>query len=82
MAGSGKTTLVQQMTAYMGAQKHNGYVINLDPAVHNLPYDPNIDIRDTVRTQCSLLYTRCHQEPTVHGPVRSAHACPSTLDAS
>ena len=49
MAGSGKTTLVQQMTAYMGAQKRNGYVINLDPAVHNLPYEPNIDIRDTVR---------------------------------
>lgn len=26
----------------------NAYVLNLDPAVANLPYIPNIDIRDTV----------------------------------
>ncbi|PXF43452.1 GPN-loop GTPase 1 [Gracilariopsis chorda] len=25
------------------------YVINLDPAVYELPYDPNIDIRDTIK---------------------------------
>lgn len=48
MAGSGKTTLVQQMNAYMSMHKKAGYLINLDPAVRTLPYDPNIDIRDTV----------------------------------
>lgn len=26
----------------------NAYVVNLDPAVSNLPYIPNIDIRDTI----------------------------------
>ena len=25
-----------------------GYILNLDPAVSNVPYEPNIDIRDTV----------------------------------
>jgi GPN-loop GTPase len=49
MAGSGKTTLMQQMNAYMGMTKKVGYLINLDPAVLKLPYEPNIDIRDTVR---------------------------------
>jgi hypothetical protein len=48
MAGSGKTTLVQQMNVYMSTHKKAGYLINLDPAVRTLPYDPNIDIRDTV----------------------------------
>lgn len=25
------------------------YVVNLDPAVHSLPYEPNVDIRDTLK---------------------------------
>lgn len=48
MAGSGKTTLIQQLNAYMHQHSMNGYLINLDPAVTHVPYDPNIDIRDTV----------------------------------
>lgn len=28
---------------------HGAYVINLDPAVYELPYEPNIDIRDTIK---------------------------------
>jgi hypothetical protein len=53
MAGSGKTTLVQQINSYMGIHKKVGYLINLDPAVRSLPYDPHIDIRDTVRSYLS-----------------------------
>ena len=78
MAGSGKTTLVDQLSLYLDEndeeqleesveEKVNklsinddnddsddddepgAYVINLDPAVYEVPYEPNIDIRDTVK---------------------------------
>lgn len=48
MAGSGKTTFVQRLTAYLHSKKSPPYVINLDPAVHEVPFPANIDIRDTV----------------------------------
>ncbi|XP_065659591.1 GPN-loop GTPase 1 isoform X2 [Hydra vulgaris] len=48
MAGSGKTTFVQRLTSYLYSKKTPPYVINLDPAVHEIPYPANIDIRDTV----------------------------------
>lgn len=48
MAGSGKTTFVQRLTAHLHSQSSPPYVINLDPAVHEVPFPANIDIRDTV----------------------------------
>lgn len=36
------------MTSHLHSQKKPPYVINLDPAVHELSYPANIDIRDTV----------------------------------
>ncbi|XP_053741305.1 GPN-loop GTPase 1 isoform X2 [Synchiropus splendidus] len=48
MAGSGKTTFVQRLTAHLHTRKCPPYVINLDPAVHEVPFPANIDIRDTV----------------------------------
>ncbi|XP_031556285.1 GPN-loop GTPase 1-like [Actinia tenebrosa] len=48
MAGSGKTTFVQRLTAHLHSKKTPPYVVNLDPAVHEVPYPANIDIRDTV----------------------------------
>ncbi|CDW57006.1 ATP bind 1 and RrnaAD and FPL and C2 domain conta ining protein [Trichuris trichiura] len=48
MAGSGKTSLVQRMCSYLNSQKCRPYAINLDPAVRNVPFPVNIDIRDTV----------------------------------
>jgi hypothetical protein len=49
MAGSGKTTLMQRLNAHLHAEKRAPYVLNFDPAVANLPYTANIDIRDTVK---------------------------------
>ncbi|XP_077815956.1 GPN-loop GTPase 1 isoform X1 [Macaca mulatta] len=49
MAGSGKTTFVQRLTGHLHAQGTPPYVINLDPAVHEVPFPANIDIRDTVK---------------------------------
>jgi len=50
MAGSGKSTFVQRLNAHLHALSPPAppYVVNLDPAVTNISYEPNIDIRDTV----------------------------------
>jgi len=48
MAGSGKTTLMQRLTMHMFENNLSSYVMNLDPAVKHVPFEPNIDIRDTV----------------------------------
>jgi GTPase SAR1 family protein len=48
MAGSGKTTFMQRINAYLHEKKSAPYVVNLDPAVHSTPFESNIDIRDTV----------------------------------
>ena len=50
MAGTGKTTLVTQIQNHFkstGKSKQT-YFMNLDPAVSEVPYKCNIDIRDTV----------------------------------
>lgn len=44
MAGSGKTSLV----SCLQASDENIYCMNLDPATLHVPYEPSIDIRDTV----------------------------------
>ncbi|TQS37304.1 hypothetical protein Golomagni_02224 [Golovinomyces magnicellulatus] len=48
MAGSGKTTFMQRINAHLHAKNVPPYVINLDPAVRNVPFESNIDIRDSV----------------------------------
>ncbi|XP_032880995.1 GPN-loop GTPase 1 isoform X1 [Amblyraja radiata] len=48
MAGSGKTTFVQRLTGHLHLKGCPPYLINLDPAVHEIPVPANIDIRDTV----------------------------------
>ena len=49
MAGSGKTTLMHRFNNYFALENVPNYILNLDPAVTEVPYDPNIDIRDTAR---------------------------------
>ena len=48
MAGSGKTTFMQRINSHLHTKKRPPYVMNLDPAVRNTPYESNIDIRDSV----------------------------------
>ncbi|KAK5734850.1 hypothetical protein LTR17_008622 [Elasticomyces elasticus] len=57
MAGSGKTTFMQRINAHLHQQSQSTttkptaappYVLNLDPAVRSVPFDTNIDIRDSV----------------------------------
>ena len=48
MAGSGKTTLLHRLSTHAYDNSIPNYVVNLDPAVKNVPFGINIDIRDTV----------------------------------
>jgi len=48
MAGSGKTTFIQRLTADLYAKNKPPYVVNLDPACLEVPYPANVDIRDTI----------------------------------
>ncbi|EGX88317.1 ATP binding protein [Cordyceps militaris CM01] len=48
MAGSGKTTFMQRINAHLHEKETPPYVMNLDPAVISVPFESNIDIRDSV----------------------------------
>jgi GPN-loop GTPase len=50
MAGAGKSTFVQRINAHLHGREPPSppYILNLDPAVANVPFEANIDIRDTV----------------------------------
>mmetsp|Transcript_129671 Transcript_129671/g.403272 ORF Transcript_129671/g.403272 Transcript_129671/m.403272 type:complete len:350 (+) Transcript_129671:151-1200(+) len=48
MAGSGKSTWMNRMVVRLQSLKKRVYTVNLDPAVRNLAYPINVDIRDTV----------------------------------
>ncbi|KAF5375902.1 hypothetical protein D9615_008165 [Tricholomella constricta] len=50
MAGAGKSTFVQRINSYLHSQDPPSppYILNLDPAVTHVPFEANIDIRDTV----------------------------------
>ena len=49
MAGSGKTTFVQKLVEEIAIKDKESYIINLDPAVMDTLYEPNLDIRDTIK---------------------------------
>jgi GPN-loop GTPase len=49
MAGSGKTTFVQRLISQLNMMGKKTYNINLDPAVIEVPFPANIDIRDSVK---------------------------------
>ncbi|KAJ2933160.1 hypothetical protein H1R20_g3885, partial [Candolleomyces eurysporus] len=53
MAGAGKSTFVQRINSYLHSLDPPSppYILNLDPAVTHVPYEANIDIRDTVDYQ-------------------------------
>ncbi|KAF8646014.1 hypothetical protein AX16_007439 [Volvariella volvacea WC 439] len=51
MAGAGKSTFVQRINSYLHSRDSPPYILNLDPAVANVGYEANIDIRDTVNYQ-------------------------------
>ena len=47
-AGSGKSTLTNSFKEWMGLRGLDAITVNLDPGAENLPYDPDVDIRDWI----------------------------------
>lgn len=48
LAGSGKSTLMNQINQYTYDNKKKAYYVNLDPATADINFNANVDIRDTV----------------------------------
>lgn len=49
-AGSGKTSLSSMLYTYLTSHQLDAVLVNLDPAVEDLPYSPDVDVRDYVNT--------------------------------
>lgn len=47
-AGSGKSTLSQSFKKWMDVKGLDAINVNLDPGADNLPYEPDIDVRDWI----------------------------------
>jgi GTPase SAR1 family protein len=47
-AGSGKSTLTHNFKEWIGLRGLDAITVNLDPGAENLPYDPDVDIRDWI----------------------------------
>ena len=47
-AGSGKSTLTYNFQQWMNHRGLDAITVNLDPGADNLPYDPDVDIRDWI----------------------------------
>jgi len=45
-AGSGKTYLTKALSEWLDFKKLDNIIINLDPGAENLPYNPDIDVRE------------------------------------
>lgn len=48
MAGTGKTTFVNSLSSHLRKENSPPYIINLDPACRDVPYQANIDIRTSI----------------------------------
>lgn len=50
-AGSGKTLLTSSLVSWYREKGQDAITVNLDPGVLSLPYDPDVDIRNTIDFQ-------------------------------
>ena len=50
-AGSGKSTLVYAFQQWMTLQGLDTITVNLDPGAEQIPYEPDVDIRDWVKVE-------------------------------
>jgi GTPase SAR1 family protein len=48
-AGSGKSTLTASIQQWVNRQGLDAIIVNLDPGAENLPYAPDVDIRDWIK---------------------------------
>jgi len=50
-AGAGKSTMTGAFQSWMIRQGYDAVIVNLDPGAMNLPYTPDVDIRDWVKLE-------------------------------
>jgi len=50
-AGSGKSTFAAVLAEYMEERGSSALLVNLDPAVFSLPYEPHVDVREYVKIE-------------------------------
>lgn len=50
-AGSGKTTITSKFGRYLENRGHKVSYVNLDTGVKNLPYNPDVDVRERITTE-------------------------------
>jgi len=50
-AGSGKTLMAASLAEWLARQGEDAVIVNLDPGVLNLPYKPDLDVRDYVNVE-------------------------------
>lgn len=55
MAGSGKTTFVDGLCSHLYSKKIPPYVVNLDPACHEISYPVNIGMNGCIRQMIRFL---------------------------
>ena len=48
-AGSGKSTLTSNFHDWIKLRGIDSIIVNLDPGAENLPYKPDVDIRDWIK---------------------------------
>jgi hypothetical protein len=48
-AGSGKTVLSSNFARWMVDSRHDAIIVNLDPGADELPYEPEVDIREWLK---------------------------------
>ncbi|MHA1835631.1 MAG: ATP/GTP-binding protein, partial [Candidatus Odinarchaeia archaeon] len=54
-AGSGKSSLVAALYQWLNDNEIDSVLVNLDPGVLNLPYTPDVDVRDYVNIEDVIL---------------------------
>jgi GTPase SAR1 and related small G proteins len=50
-AGSGKSTFTYALQEWMRNNQYEAITVNLDPGVENIPYRPDVDVRDWYQLQ-------------------------------
>ena len=55
MPGRGKTTFVQKLEEKIANKDKESYIINLVPSLMNNLYNPNFDLRDTVKNKLVMI---------------------------
>jgi len=78
-AGSGKSTLTQTFKQWMELRSVDAVTVNLDPGAENLPYNPDVDIRDWISLKEVMISLKEVMDTYGLGPNGAQIACADML---